>query len=296
MRLNTKIELCLVCGNSQVPKFEYQGYHYYQCKLCGLVSTYPLPEEQIVAEHYSHKFVEGNYRLLQDYAEQYKSVYQTFTEVLAQVIREQGNSLVGASILDIGCFTGEFLQLLQTEGADVFGLELQAEAVDIANRRLAGRVYQADFFGNEFPQQEFDIITLMGVIEHVVDPVSLIQRTHQLLSREGVIMLQTPNSGALLARLLGKHWPPYQPVEHIHLFSAQSLSRLLSEAGFQDIKITKHVKKLPIAYVYEMMANFGSELRKIVTPVYRLLPRFLRNLQLPFYVGEMIVTARKFDP
>ena len=42
-----------------------------------------------------------------------------------------------------------------------------------------------------------------------------------------------------------------------------------------------------------MMANFGSELRKIVTPVYKVLPDFVRNLQLPFYVGEMIVTARK---
>jgi len=136
----------------------------------------------------------------------------------------------------------------------------------------------------------------MGVVEHVVDPVRLIQRTHQLLSKNGIIMLQTPNSGAFFARSLGKHWPPYQPIEHIHLFSDQSLFQLLKDSGFQDIKVTRHVKKLPVAYVYGMMANFGSELRKIVTPIYKVLPNFIRNLQLPFYVGEMIVTARRDSP
>ena len=106
-------------------------------------------------------------------------------------------------------------------------------------------------------------------------------------------MLQTPNSGALLARLLRKHWPPYQPVEHIHLFSEQSLKRLLIDTGFEDIHITNHVKRLPIAYVFAMMANFGAELRKIVAPFYNLLPQAARDVQLPFYIGEMIVTARK---
>lgn len=288
-------EVCLVCGDLQTPVFEYQDYHYYRCRSCRLVSTYPLPEEQVVEEHYSHKFVEGNYRLLQDYAEQYKSVYQTFTDVLSQTMAQQDRSLTGTSILDIGCFTGEFLELLQAQGADVFGLELQAEAVDIANQKLPGRVYKADFFGSEFPQKEFDAITLMGVIEHVVDPASLIRRTHQLLRSDGVIMLQTPNSGSFFSRLLRQYWPPYQPVEHIHLFSDQSLSRLLSDAGFHDITVVKHVKKLPVSYVYEMMANFGSELRKIVKPLYKILPIFVKNRQLPFYVGEMIVTARKHN-
>ena len=85
-------EVCLVCGDLQTPVFEYQDYHYYRCRSCRLVSTYPLPEEQVVEEHYSHKFVEGNYRLLQDYAEQYKSVYQTFTDVLSQTMTQQGRS------------------------------------------------------------------------------------------------------------------------------------------------------------------------------------------------------------
>ncbi len=60
----------------------------------------------------------------------------------------QGKSLQGNSVLDIGCFTGEFLELLQDKGADVFGLELQTEAVDIANQKLPGKVYEADFFGH----------------------------------------------------------------------------------------------------------------------------------------------------
>ena len=65
------------------------------------------------------------------------------------------------------------------------------------------------------------------------------------------------------------------------------------DTGFEDIHITNHVKRLPVAYVYATMANFGAEFRKIVAPFYKLVPQAARNVELPFYIGEMIVTARK---
>ena len=73
-------------------------------------------------------------------------MYETFTEVLSDIMVGQGKSLEGTNILDIGCFTGEFLELIQSRGADVFGLELQTEAVAIANAKLPGKVYKADFW------------------------------------------------------------------------------------------------------------------------------------------------------
>jgi hypothetical protein len=50
---------------------------------------------------------------------------------------------------------------------------------------------------------------------------------------------------------------------------------------------------LPVEYVYENMKNFGPELRRVLSPVYSILPRPVRQSALPFYVGEMIVTAKK---
>ena len=102
-------------------------------------------------------------------------------------------------------------------------------------------------------------------------------------------MLQTPNTGSLLCRALGKYWPPYAPVEHLNLFSARSLKMLLASLGLRQIEVHNHWKTLPVEYVYQMLQNYGPDLRRILTPFYKIAsPAFIRNSALPFYVGEML--------
>jgi 2-polyprenyl-3-methyl-5-hydroxy-6-metoxy-1,4-benzoquinol methylase len=196
-------------------------------------------------------------------------------------------------VLDVGCFTGEFLQILKTRGADVYGLELQSRAVEIANRKLDGRVFQADIDQANFPEMSFDLISLLGVIEHVVEPLRLLSRAQELLSPGGLLLIQTPNSGSLLARSMRGLWPPYAPVEHIHLFSRQSLTVALRKLGFAEIIYEAHRKKLPIDYVFNMLQNYGPEFHRLFKPVYTRLSKRLTQLSLTFYVGEMLVIAHK---
>jgi len=291
--MNNNKQNCMICGSDQKLNFEYRNFRYYRCPACGLVSTYPLPDPVTLDSHYAKKFRDGNYQLLQAYSEQYKSVYEGFVHILNLKLQSRGQSLQDQKILDIGCFTGEFLELLHQRGADVYGLELQSEAVDIADRKLPGRIFKADVFSNDFPQIPCDIITLMGVIEHVTNPVKLFRRSTGLLKEGGILMLQTPDSSSLFARTMGKFWPPYAPVEHIHLFSRRSLELSLNELGYANIEFMPHWKRLPISYVYNMFRNFGPEFYRLLGPLYKLLPRFVANSLLLFYIGEMIVIAQK---
>ncbi len=291
--MSEKEQSCTICGSDQKMIFSYRDYRYYRCCDCGLVSTYPLPDPATLDSHYAKKFRDGNYQLLQAYSEQYKMVYEGFVNILTAELQSRGQALQDKKILDIGCFTGEFLELLQQRGADVYGLELQSEAVDIAGRKLPGRIFKADVFSNDFPQIPCDIVTLMGVIEHVTDPVKLLQRSTALLKEGGILLLQTPDSSSLFARITGKFWPPYAPVEHIHLFSRKSIENLLKELGYINIEFMPHWKRLPISYVYNMFQNFGPEFHRLFGPLYNLLPLFVTRSLLPFYVGEMIVVAQK---
>jgi hypothetical protein len=143
----------------------------------------------------------------------------------------------------------------------------------------------------DFPQNKYDIITMLGLVEHVTDPYKLIKRSYQLLKKDGMLMIQTPNSTSLLAKTMGKFWPPYSPIEHIHLFSRKSLELALLNAGFKDISYQSHVKKLPVGYVYNMLNNFGPEIHALLKPVDIILDS--SRLKFPFYIGEMIVTATK---
>ena len=284
---------CLVCGDDQRRMFEYQQHQYHRCASCGLVSTYPLPDAAAIESHYADNFQHGNYQMLREQATAYSGVYRQFADALERAFTAHGRSLAGAAILDVGCFTGGLLVELQRRGAEVFGLELQKEAVEIANERLPGRVFQADVHGNDFPELELDAVTLTGVVEHVLAPPRMIRRAAGLLKPGGFLLLQTPDSSSLPARLLGRFWPPYAPVEHIHLFSRASLKTLLEQHGFTEISFRQQWKRLPIEYVYNMFRTFGPEFHRLLCPVFRLLPGFVRRLALPFYVGGVVLTARK---
>jgi SAM-dependent methyltransferase len=282
---------CVACKKRQNFEFTYRNFHYYRCSKCKLVSTYPLVTLRETEAHYAKKYKTGNYQLLRKYSPQYSAVYSQFVKVLENKLKSQNQTLVNKKVLDIGCFTGDFLKLLQQRHADVYGVELQKQAVQIANKKLPGRIYQADITTFKFPQKKYDIITLLGLIEHVPDPLSLIQRSHQLLNRSGTLMIQTPNSTSFLANMMRKYWPPYTPIEHIHLFGREGLEQLLKKQGFRDISFQSHVKKLPIGYVYNMFNSFGPEFYSLFKPIDKMINNSKKVL--PFYIGEMIITASK---
>ncbi len=284
---------CITCSGKQKEIFTYKGHHYYRCNSCGLVSTYPYPDKQQIIKHYKKKFEKGNYQLLQTYSSDYKKVYEEFASILEQEMRKNNKNLnKKMKVLDIGCFTGEFLEILLRKGVDVYGLELQKEAVEIANKRLHGKVKRADVMTAPFPKEKFDAITLFGLIEHVTNPAKLIAQCYKLLKKDGIIMIQTPNSSSLFALIMQKYWPPYAPVEHIHLFSRKSLEILLHKNNFSQITFSQSWKNLPVGYVYHMLDNFGPEFRLFFKPFNFFLSMFGIK-SLPFYVGEMIIIAKK---
>ena len=285
---------CSVCSTEQKFAFKRLGFDYYRCPSCRLVSTYPYPSDEEIEDHYRKKFNDGNYQLIQDYMQSYLSVYRDFADKLLKLYKQRGeNSLKGKLALDIGCFTGDFLKILKGFGADVYGVELQEEAVQIANKSLNGHVYKADLLKNNFPQHEYDIVTMLGLIEHVIDPVPLIERAVSLLKHDGILMLQTPDSNSILARLMNSKWPPYAPVEHIHLFSKKCLLNLLRQFDFSSIEFYSHVKHLPVDYIFNNLKNFGPELYNKLHNIYKISPRFIKTMRLPFYGGEMVVIASR---
>lgn len=285
--------ICNVCQKKQTKYFSYRKYSYYRCSSCKLVSTLPLPTNKVIKAHYLRKFLNGNYSLLLKYDKEYRNVYKDFIKILTNIVADQNQKPSNMSVLDIGCFTGTFLVMLKKLGYKVTGLELQDEAVEIAKKRLPKRIFSSDIMTDKIPGESFDIVSLLGLIEHVKDPTKLLKKCSKLMKPGSLMLIQTPNSSSLPAKVLKKYWPPFAPVEHIHLFSRESLELLLEKNGFEIVVSKNHVKKLPVSYVYHMLNNFGPEFAKLAKPIYSFMPKSFREAILPFYVGEMIVVGRK---
>src|SRR3990172_11700485 len=98
---------CINCGNKEKLLFTYKNFNYYKCKNCQLVSTLPYQNDQQILNHYANGFKYGNYKFLRNFSDQYKTVYKHLADILENSFKDK--SFKSKKILDIGCFTGEFL-------------------------------------------------------------------------------------------------------------------------------------------------------------------------------------------
>jgi len=112
--------------------------------------------------------------------------------------------LPGARILDVGCGGGLLSEAMAGEGAEVLGIDLAADLVDVARlhlleRRQAGehlqldyRVQAAEALADEAPGA-FDLVTCMELLEHVPDPQSMLDACAVLLKPGGRLVVSTIN-------------------------------------------------------------------------------------------------------
>lgn len=140
----------------------------------------------------------------------------------------------GGRLLDVGFGNGDFLKLATDLGWRAEGIDSDPKAVDLARTRGLNVALSTV---EELPRKSecYDIITLSHVVEHVHDPVKLINELHRLLKPGGVLWLETPNLDGVGFRRFGCNWRGLEPPRHLVLFTLRGLKRALEEAGFCEI-------------------------------------------------------------
>jgi 2-polyprenyl-3-methyl-5-hydroxy-6-metoxy-1,4-benzoquinol methylase len=280
---------CFICKKTKLRYFISLATKYQSCSNCKTISMVNLPSDQQISDHYKKKNKQGNYLLNTNYKD-YDDIYRP----IIKIIKKKVNHFRELSILDIGCFRGFFLKLCMKQGWKIRGYEFQDEAIEFANNYLGKNVVKKKNLNNQSIKSEtYEVVTLIGVVEHVKDPVKLIKNACKLVKKKGIIIIQTPNSTSVVSNLLGKFWPCIAPVEHLHLFSKDSLKMQFNNLNFKNIEVNTHWKYLTIDYVYKNLSNFGPQIKKIIKPFYKILPNFLRNKKLYFNGGEMLFIAQK---
>ena len=73
------------------------------------------------------------------------------------------------------------------------------------------------------------------VIEHAVNPQSLLYECRRLLSHDGQLVLVTPNSLSFGHRLFSANWMHLDPPRHLFLFSVRNLPVLVRRAGYTRV-------------------------------------------------------------
>jgi SAM-dependent methyltransferase len=91
-----------------------------------------------------------------------------------------------------------------------------------------------------FPENGFDVVTLIEVIEHLDDPVHALRQAVRWLRPGGLLYLTTPNVHSLNGRLLGPRWSIFCPPEHLTIWSPRGLRTALSRLGLRRVRLWTH--------------------------------------------------------
>lgn len=170
---------------------------------------------------------------------------------LQALTRENG---VG-KVFDLGCGNGSVANQLHGAGWDVSGVDASEEGISWANKRYShlnlkvGSAYDdlASTYG------VFPVVVSLEVVEHVFEPRKYASTLFDLIEPGGTVLVSTPYHGYfknLAMAILGKmdqHYTALWDGGHIKFWSINTLTELLQEAGFVDIRFHRVGRIAPLA-------------------------------------------------
>ncbi len=171
-------------------------------------------------------------------------------------------------ILDVGCGNGYIAGQFLAGGHQVVGIDLSPEGIELARKTYPGGRFELmaadEKLLENLGEEPFDVAISTEVVEHLYAPRPYARGCFSALRSGGRFILSTPYHGYwknLAVALLGKfdqHASPLWDGGHIKLWSRNTLSALLREAGFVNLQF-RGAGRLPYLWMSMVMSGDRPE-------------------------------------
>ena len=216
---------------------EFMCHRLVQCQTCDLVYANQPPGEDELA----HAYHSANYDSSEEANDAAAAYIQAIRPTLVALSRRQ-------SVLEIGTGTGIFLEHLSREGfTELVGVEPSSSAIAAAPLKRQAWIREGMFEEKDFAPESFDLICCFMTMEHVRDPNIIASAALRLLRPSGAFVTVTHDYRGAVNRLLGKR-SPIVDIEHLQLFSKQSLRHLFDKVGYTDIQVSGFTNRYSLQY------------------------------------------------
>jgi 2-polyprenyl-3-methyl-5-hydroxy-6-metoxy-1,4-benzoquinol methylase len=200
-----------------------------ECSSCGIIY---LSNHKHDKSFYETSEYRESYNLEYDKKSYIKEVSGD-NEVRLSKIRIQ--NILDKVVIDVGAGPGIFLDLLKPFSKKTIAIEPAHFYHDELKENHLVYSYNKDALEANV---KGDIITSFNVIEHVEDPQSFLGDIHNLLNKSGKLIMITPNHDDILMKLdIPEFNSFYYRTAHLYYFNKQSITRILNNAGFKNIKV-----------------------------------------------------------
>ena len=233
-------EKCIICNSNSIKRIlsakdetvSGEEFEIWECDNCKLRFTQNIPTPFEIGRYYkSDEYISHSDTQKGLINRLYHSVgKRTLQGKRKLIIKTTG--LRNGRILDLGCGTGAFLNVMKSKGWEVLGIEPDGDA-----RKKAETLYHITALPLDevykLPESTFDIITMWHVLEHVHDLHDYLNILHQSLKPGGIIIIAVPNYTSWDAEFYDNYWAAYDVPRHLYHFSPRAMKILLSNHFFQ---------------------------------------------------------------
>jgi SAM-dependent methyltransferase len=256
---------CPICGSGARRVFFHQefaavdqgtlvtGYDVVACEGCGGGYADGIPDQRAFDRYY-RDMSKYEYAQRGGAESEYDSRRLTLiAEIIAPYLQSPD-----VRILDVGCASGRLLANLRDRGfANVTGLDPSPACAAAAGRLYSIDVRTMTLGAIAGTGERFDVVIMVGVLEHLRDLEIAFEHLRALLSPAGLLYVEVPDVTGFA------DWPnaPYQDfsTEHINFFSPTSLSNLMLRHGFARVFLDRNHRDQSYRTV---MSNLSAVYRK----------------------------------
>ncbi len=234
---NQKSNVCYNCKNEKI-KLIHKGVRdnksldVLRCKHCGLVF---LSDDS----HMNNEFyVDGGMVKNNSFENWCNNTYPDDQRRFLALEQQ----LVGKVLVDFGCGNANFLNLAKKYCAKVYGIELQKDFCEYFEKCNL-QVFQSL---DQLPEKA-DIITMFHVLEHLKDPVEMLNAIKQNLKDNGQIVIEVPNSNDVLLKMYKcKSFADFVYWScHLFVFNKKTLKEIAQKAGLK-IKKCHYIQRYSV--------------------------------------------------
>lgn len=208
----------------------------------GFLEVSNPPSSTELSDYYANNYYQnetGSYRRV--YSDEELSVIRMRVHQRAAHAFEFMLDVEQGSLLDVGCGEGFVLSHFKNLGWSVKGIDYSRSGVSGMNPDCTGYVTQGDVFqlldDCISSGERYDIVWLGNVLEHVLDPISLLDNIRKLITSDGILVVTVPNDGNVYhERLLAEEYIDRRfwiaIPDHLSYFTIESLKEISINTGW----------------------------------------------------------------
>jgi 2-polyprenyl-3-methyl-5-hydroxy-6-metoxy-1,4-benzoquinol methylase len=278
-----KCPICFCKNRNLVRKKE--TFKLYQCEKCKIVYLHEIPCNIDDIYNKTNLITYSQYYKLSETLD--KKIFKSRLNTIKNITKATSKD----SILDIGCSVGCFLNVARQMGWNqILGIDPIKESIDECTNKNIPVI--SNFFDKKIADQkrdQFCIVHLGDVIEHVQNPNEILKNIKTVLKPKGFVAIVTPNYDSLIAKIF-----QVKPYEHLTYFNEESLFYLLKQNDFKVVyssKITRERSLKSLAFGHAITSDFGKTLVNFLIWIKaeNLINFFIKN----FVKDELFVIAKK---